>query len=45
MKKTYHIVGHEAAAAAATVQEFAKANGQILLPLVELVTQARVGGR
>ena len=36
------MVDREAAAALATVEEFAKANGQILLPLVELVTQARV---
>ena len=42
MKKPYHSVELRAAAAAATVEEFAKANGQILLPLVELVTQARV---
>jgi hypothetical protein len=42
VKKPYHIVDREAATAAASVQEFAKANGQILLPLVELVTQARV---
>jgi transposase-like protein len=42
VKKTYHMVDREAAAAAATVEEFAKANGQILLPLVELVTQARL---
>ena len=42
VKKTYHIVDREAATAAATVEEFAKANGQILLPLVKLVTQARV---
>ena len=42
MKKTYHIVDREAAAAAATVEQFAKANGQVLLPLVELVTQARL---
>jgi transposase-like protein len=42
VKKPYHIVDRETATAAATVEEFAKANGQILLPLVELVTQARV---
>jgi putative transposase len=42
VRKTYHIVNREAESAAATVAEFAKANGQILLPLVELVTQARV---
>jgi putative transposase len=42
VKKPYHIVSREAATAAATVEQFAKANGQILLPLVELITQARV---
>nr|MBA3913899.1 hypothetical protein [Terriglobales bacterium] len=42
MKKTYHMVDREAAAAAATVEQFAKAIGQVLLPLVELVTQARL---
>ena len=41
-EETYHIVDREAESAAATVGEFAKANGQILLPLVELVTQARL---
>lgn len=42
MKKPYHIVDREAENAAATVAEFTKANGQILLPLVELITQARL---
>ena len=42
VKKTYHIVDREAAAAAVTVEQFAKANGQVLLPLVELVRQARL---
>ena len=42
MKKQYHIVSREADTAAATVEQFAKANGQILLPLVELITQARL---
>ena len=43
VKKPYHIVDREAGAAAASaVEEFAKANGQILLPLMELVTQARI---
>jgi putative transposase len=42
VKKPYHIVSREAATAAATVEQFAKANGQVLLPLVELITQARV---
>jgi putative transposase len=42
VKKPYHIVSREADTAAATVEQFAKANGQILLPLVELITQARL---
>ena len=42
MKKPYHIVSREAKTASAAVEEFARANGQILLPLVELITQARM---
>ena len=42
MKKTYHIVDREAKTAAAAVEQFAKANGQLLLPLVELITNARI---
>ena len=42
MKKPYHIVSREAETAAASLEEFTKANGQILLPLVELITQARL---
>lgn len=42
MKKPYHIVSREEKSASAAVEEFAKANGQILLPLVELITQARI---
>jgi putative transposase len=42
VKKPYHIVSREAETAAASMEEFAKANGQILLPLVELITQARL---
>jgi putative transposase len=42
VKKTYHIVSHDSKSAAATLEQFAQANGQILLPLVELITQARV---
>lgn len=42
MKKPYHIVSREAETASASMEEFAKANGQILLPLVELITQARL---
>jgi putative transposase len=42
VKKTYHIVDRDAQSAAETLEQFAKANGQLLLPLVELITQARV---
>ena len=42
MKKTYHIVNRDEQSAAAAVEQFAKSNGQFLLPLLELVTQARV---
>jgi putative transposase len=42
VKKPYHIVSREAKTASAAIEEFAKANGQILLPLVELITQARM---
>ena len=42
MKKPYHIVNRDAETAAASLEEFTKANGQILLPLVELITQARL---
>jgi putative transposase len=42
VKKPYHIVSRDAETASATLEEFAKANGQILLPLVELITQARL---
>jgi len=42
VKKPYHIVNRESESAAACLQEFTKANGQILLPLVELITQARL---
>jgi putative transposase len=42
VKKTYHIVNREEKTAAASIEQFAKANGQLLLPLIELITQARV---
>jgi len=41
VKKPYHIVTKEEKATIA-VEQFARANGQLLLPLVELVTQARI---
>lgn len=42
VKKPYQIVSREAKSASAAMEEFAKANGQILLPLVELITEARM---
>ena len=40
MKKTYHIVTRAAKEAAAVVEQFCQANGQILLPLVNLIESA-----
>jgi putative transposase len=42
VKKPYHIVNREEKTAAAAIEQFAKTNGQLLLPLVELITQARI---
>lgn len=42
MKKTYHIVNREEKTATASIEQFARSNGQLLLPLLELITQARV---
>src|SRR3954468_6325842 len=42
MKKPYHIVDREEKTAAAAIEQFAKTNGQLLLPLIELITQARI---
>jgi len=42
VKKPYHIVNREEKDAAAAIEQFAKLNGQLLLPLVELITQARI---
>jgi putative transposase len=42
VKKPYHIVSREAETTAAGMAEFARANGQMLLPLMELITQARL---
>jgi putative transposase len=42
VKKPYHIVNREEKSAADAVEQFAKANGQLLLPLVELITEARL---
>lgn len=42
MKKPYHIVNREEKNAAAAIEQFAKSNGQLLLPLIELITQASI---
>jgi transposase-like protein len=42
VKKPYHIVNREEKTATAAIEEFAKANGQLLLPLIELITEARI---
>lgn len=42
MKKKYHIVNRDSQSAAAALEQFAQANGQFLLPLVELITEARI---
>ena len=40
MKKTYHIVTRAARESAAVIEQFCQANGQILLPLVNLIQSA-----
>ena len=42
VKRPYHMVNREKEAAAQQLQEFARVNGQYLLPLVDLVTEARI---
>ena len=40
MKKTYHIVTRAARESAAVIEEFCQTNGQILLPIVNLIQNA-----
>ena len=40
MKKTYHIVTRAARESAAVIEQFCQANGQILLPIVNLIQNA-----
>ena len=40
MKKPYHIVTRAARESAAVIEQFCQANGQILLPLVNLIQSA-----
>jgi putative transposase len=42
VKKKYHIISRDSKSAAAALEQFAQANGQFLLPLVELITEARI---
>lgn len=42
MNRKYHVVDMNAKEAEASLAEFCRANGQVLLPLVELVQEARV---
>ena len=40
MKKTYHIVTRAARESTAVIEQFCESNGQILLPIVNLVQTA-----
>ena len=40
MKKTYHIVTRAARESAAVIEQFCQTNGQILLPIVNLIQSA-----
>jgi len=42
VKRNYHVVSCNKRGAARTLAAFCRANGQVLLPLVELVTEARL---
>jgi putative transposase len=42
VKKTCHIVNRDEQSAAASLEQFAKSNGQLLLPLVERISEARI---
>jgi hypothetical protein len=45
VKKTYHIVTRAARESAEVIEQFCQANGQILLPIVNLIQNAQPGGR
>ena len=40
MKKTYHIVTRAARESAAVIEQFCQTNGQILLPIVNMIQNA-----
>ena len=42
MKRSYHVVGVDSKKAAKRMEAFCRANGQLVLPLVELIEQARL---
>ena len=42
MKRKYHVVNNSSKGAAKTLRNFCQANGQMLLPLVGLISEARV---
>ena len=42
MKRNYHVIDHQDKKAEREVEKFCRANGQFLLPLVELIEQARL---
>jgi hypothetical protein len=41
VRKTYHSINREEKTASASIEQFAKANGQLSPPLIELITEAR----
>ena len=42
MKRKYHVVNSSSKGAAKTIRNFCQANGQMLLPLVDLISEARL---
>lgn len=42
MKRNYHVVELDSKGADKTIEMFCKTNGQLLLPLVNLLTEARL---
>jgi hypothetical protein len=44
MKRNYHVVELDSKGADKTIEMFCKTNGRLLLPLVDLITDARLAG-
>ena len=42
MKRKYHVVNSSSKGAAKTIRNFCQANGQMLLPLVDLISETRL---